>query len=168
MPNNITRQYQRRIKNPVELLRWSSFTKIVKGYKVINEFCRKYSTLEVLLDSQYTLGDEMLLDLVNRTSSERKVKKNMKTSKFEYAQGPLGDVLGTSSGRPESTSQGRSLNVRLRYPLDVISRCSQDVRLGRPRDFRSRRPQDGQRGSLGDVLGTNICWLGTLSQRFWT
>ena len=89
------------------------------------------------MGSIYTLFVKMLLDLVNRTSSERKVKKNMKTSKFEYAQGPLGDVLGTSSGRPESTSQGRSLNVRLRYPLDVISRCSQDVRLGRPRDFRS-------------------------------
>ena len=31
MPNNIARQYQRHIKNPVELLRWSSFTKSVNG-----------------------------------------------------------------------------------------------------------------------------------------
>ena len=31
LPNNITRQYQRSIKNPVELRRWSSFTKIVNG-----------------------------------------------------------------------------------------------------------------------------------------
>ena len=68
----------------------------------------------------------MLLDLVNRISSEYSQKSSM--------------------GRPESTSQGRPLNVRLRRPLDVISGRPQDVRLGRPRD--------GQIGSLGDVLGT--------------
>ena len=31
IPNNITRQYQRRILNSVNLLQWSSFTKIVNG-----------------------------------------------------------------------------------------------------------------------------------------
>ena len=31
MPNNITRQYQTRIKNSVKLLQWSSFTKIDKS-----------------------------------------------------------------------------------------------------------------------------------------
>ena len=32
IPSNITRQYQKHIKNPVELLRRSYFTKIVNGY----------------------------------------------------------------------------------------------------------------------------------------
>ena len=36
MPNSIKRQCQRHIKNPVELLLWSSFTKNVNGRKVIN------------------------------------------------------------------------------------------------------------------------------------
>ena len=53
------------------------------------------------------------------------------------------DILRTSRGLPESTSQGRLVNLTLG--------CSLDVRSGRPRD--------GQIGSLGDVLGTNICWL---------
>ena len=26
------------------------------------------------------------------------------------------------------------------------------------------RPRDGQIGSLGDVLGTNICWLGPIKR----
>ena len=76
----------------------------------------------------------------------------------------------SSRGRPESTSQGRPLNVRLRRPLDVISGRPQDVRLRRPREVRSGRPRDDQIGSLGDVLetlegdalGTNICRLGYL------
>ena len=80
----------------------------------------------------------MLLDLVNRIISERKVKKKLDIQVW---------VLSRSSrGRPESTSQGRPLNVALRRPLDVISRGPQDVRSGRPRE--------GQIGSLGDVLGT--------------
>ena len=74
-----------------------------------------------------------------------------------------------SWGRLKSTSQGRPLNVRLGRPLDVIS--------GRPQDVRSGRPRYGQIGSLGDVLGTlvggrprdvlgtNICRLGTSSRQ---
>ena len=80
---------------------------------------------------------------------------------FEYSDGPLGDVLRTSWGRPESASQGRTLNVRLRRPLDVISGRPWDVRLEHRRDVGSGRPRDGQIGSLGDVLGTKICRLGT-------
>ena len=79
-------------------------------------------------------------------SSERKVTKNAGTSKFEFSQDPLGDVLRTSRGRPKSTSQGLPFNVRLGRPLDVISGHPQDVRLG--------CPWDGQIGSLWDVLGT--------------
>ena len=36
LPNSIARQYQRRIKSPVEPLGWHSFTKTVNGLKVIN------------------------------------------------------------------------------------------------------------------------------------
>ena len=50
-------------------------------------------------------------------------------------------ILRTSWGCPESTSQGRFLDVRLGRPLDVISRRPQGVRLGRSRD--------GQIGHLG-------------------
>ena len=57
-------------------------------------------------------------------------------------------------GGPESTSQGRRLNVRLRRPLDVISGRLQNVRLGLPLDVRSGPLPDGQIGSLRDVLGT--------------
>ena len=75
-----------------------------------------------------------------------------------------------SRGRQESNSQGRSLNVRLRRTLNDISGRPQDVRLRRPRDARSGRPCDNQIESLedvqgreqsSDVLGTNICWLGS-------
>ena len=90
--------------------------------------------------------------MVNRISSERKVRKNFGTSKFEYSEGPLRDVLRTSWGHPELTSQGRPLNVGLGRPLNIISGHPLDVRLGRTRDVRSRHPRDGQIGSLGDVL----------------
>ena len=94
--------------------------------------------------------------MVNRISSERKVKRNFGTSKCECFEGLLGDVLRTSWGRLESISQGRPLNVRLGRPLDVISGRPLDVRSGRPQDVRSGRPRDGQIGSLGDVLGTLV------------
>ena len=41
MPNNITRQYKRRIYNPVERLRRRSFTKIVNDYKPLTNFAIK-------------------------------------------------------------------------------------------------------------------------------
>ena len=61
-----------------------------------------------------------LIGLVNRISSERKVTKNAGTSKFEYSEDPLGDALRTSWGRPESASQGRSLEVGGGRPRDVL------------------------------------------------
>ena len=92
--------------------------------------------------------------MVNRISSERTVTKNAGTSKFEFSDDPLGDVLRTSWGRPKSNSQGRPLNVRLGRPLDVIPGRLQDVRLGRPWDVRLGRHRDGQIGSLGESWGT--------------
>ena len=82
--------------------------------------------------------------MVYRISSERKVKRNFGTSKFEYSEGPVGDVLE----RLEDISNQPHLGVRLERSLDVIS--------GRPQDFRSWRLRDGQIGSLGDVL--RISW----------
>ena len=88
-------------------------------------------------------------------SSKRKVKRNFGTSKCGCFEGPLGNLLRTSWERPESTSQGRSLKVRLGRPLDVILGRPQDVKSGHPREFRLGRPRDGQIGPLGDVLGTS-------------
>ena len=117
------------------------------------------STLEFdwVLNTSWVLNC-FYVDLVNRISSERKVKRNLGTSnrwphivpnrRFE---GPLGDVLRTSWGRPESTFQGRPLEARLRCPQDVI--------LERPKDTESGRLRDGHIGSSGGVLGTNICRL---------
>ena len=95
----------------------------------------------------------MLLGLVNRISSERRVKKFLDIQVW---------VLSRSSrGRPENilgmsriNVPGRPLNVRLRRPLDVILGRPQDVRLQCPRDVRSGRPRDGQIGSSGVVLRT--------------
>ena len=83
--------------------------------------------------------------MVNRISSERKVKRKFGTSKFECFEGLLGEVLKTCWGRPESTSQGRPLNVGLGRPLHVIS--------GRPQGVASGYSGDGQIGSLEDILG---------------
>ena len=85
------------------------------------------------------------------------------TSKFEYSEGPLGDVLMTHWGGPESTSQGRRLNVRLRRPLDVIS-FSMGRQIKPSPGWSNRiftgRLRDVGRGRSRDDLGTNICWLG--------
>ena len=79
--------------------------------------------------------------MVNRVSSERKVKRNLGTFNRRFhivpkkcIQGTLRDVPRTSWGRLESTYQGRPLDVRLGRPLDVILRRRRDVKSGRPRD----------------------------------
>ena len=89
-------------------------------------------------------------------SSERKVKRNVGTSKFEYFEIPLGDLLRMSWGRLESTSQGRPLNVRSGLHLDVISRRPQDVRS-------PRQSFNVERGRPWDILGTNIYRLDVCS-----
>ena len=62
MPNNITRQYQRHIKDPVQFLRSSSFKKKLTSKKSLTNKSRKCSVLKVSVDSQYMLSVEMLLD----------------------------------------------------------------------------------------------------------
>ena len=124
--------------------------------------------------------------MVNQISSERKVKRNFGTSKFECFEGPLGDVLrtswginltGTESTSRESTFQGRPLNVRLGRLLDVSSGLIQDVKMGRHQEIRLGHPREGQIGYLwnalrtleGDVLGTSTgpifaSWVSTKFQ----
>ena len=93
------------------------------------------------------------IDLVNWIISKRKVKRDFGTSNWwthlipkTCFEVPLGGVLIRSWGRPKSTSQGRSLNVRLGCPPGVISGSLQYIRWG--------RPQNGQIESSGDVLET--------------
>ena len=81
----------------------------------------------------------------------KKKLKKIGTSKFNYTEGHLGDVLGTFQINLPGTS------------LDAISGRPQDVRLGRPRDGQIESLGDVLRtfeGTSWDVLGTNICRLG--------
>ena len=85
----------------------------------------------------------MLLDRFGHSNmSERKIKINFGTSKFEVL---LADVLRMFWGRLESASQGHLLNVRLGRPQDNRSRGLQRVRSG--------RVQDSQIGSSGTCWG---------------
>ena len=105
--------------------------------------------------------------LVNRTSSEWKVKRNLGTSNRwpcivpkTCFQSRLGDVLRTSRGCPGATSWGHPESTFQWRLLDVISRRPQDVRLGR--QF-GTSPGWSNRIFIGrprDALGTNICQLG--------
>ena len=105
------------------------------------------------------------IDLANWIISKRKVKRDFGTSNWwphlipkTCFEVPLGGVLIMSWGRPESTSQGRSLNVRLGCPLEVISGSLQYIRWSN-RIFRGCLGDAGE-GCPRDVLGTNICQLG--------
>ena len=90
------------------------------------------------------------IDLVDRISSERNIKK-IWDIQIWVLWSPLGDVLRTFCRRPKSTSCWCPLNFRLWCPLNFVFRRLLDVRSG--------RPWDGQIGSLGDIVGTNINWL---------
>ena len=63
----------------------------------------------------------------NDFSKKKKTKRVFGTSNFECFEGALGNILRTSWGRPESTSQGQLLNVRLVSPwasFQDVSRTS--------------------------------------------
>ena len=64
--------------------------------------------------------------LLDRFGLKEKLKKDFGKSKFELSEGPLGDVLRTSKGRPESTSKGRPLKFRTSFQ-DVPRVSDQDV-----------------------------------------
>ena len=75
----------------------------------------------------------------------------------------------SSRGRPESNSHGRPLNARLERPLDFISgrqiRTSPRCQIWASPCWSNRifrgRPEDTGEGRTRDVLGTNICRLGS-------
>ena len=68
---------------------------------------------------------------------------------WRSSKGHLVNILRTSWGCSESTSQGRPFDLRSGIPMDII--------LGQHQDVRTRNPGDGQIASLGyvggDVLG---------------
>ena len=104
------------------------------------------SNLEVRLGSKYTLSIGLSNKFQKKSKKLRGIKQMTTYCPKDVFQrssrGRPENVLGTS----ESTSQGRSLDVRLGRPLDVI--------LGRPQGVRLERPRDGQIGYLGNVLAT--------------
>ena len=81
-------------------------------------------------------------DLSDWISSEKKVKKKNRTviSSQEVLYGTPWErpdnILRTSWGLPKSTSQGRSLHVRLGRPLDIISDVSRTSDWEAPRIFK--------------------------------
>ena len=91
--------------------------------------------------------------MVNRISSERKVKRNLGTSNrrphivpMTYFEGSLGDILKPGDVRINlpGTFLGRHFRTSAGHALDVKLEC----------------PRDGQKWSLRDLLRANICWLG--------
>ena len=89
----------------------------------------------------------------------KKSLKKLQTSKVEYSQGPLRDVLrtswinlpGTSLERQIKTSPGRNFRTSPGRQIGTFPGRSNRIFRGRPGDVGGGRPRD--------VLGTNICWL---------
>ena len=70
-------------------------------------------------------------------------------------------VLRTSWERLESASHRCPLKVRLGHPLGITFRSPLDVTLGRLWDGRIKCLENFGGGRPWDVLGTNICLLGS-------
>ena len=91
----------------------------------------------------------MLLDLVNRISSEREVKKNFRhlsLSTLKVLQGTSRiNLPGKSLERQIKTSPGRHFRTSVGRSNRIFKGCPEDVGGKRP----------------PDVLGTNICRLGS-------
>ena len=105
----------------------------------------------------------MLLDLVNRISSERKVKKILDIQVWVLSRSSRGrpeNVLGTSRinlletsfERQIKTSPGRQFRTSPGRLIGTSPWRSNRIFRGRPGDVGGGRPRD--------VLGTNICRLG--------
>ena len=104
----------------------------------------------------------MLLDLVNRISSERKVKKKLDIQVWVLSRSSRGrpeNVLGTSRinlpgtslERQIKTSPGRHFRTSPGRQIETSPGRSKRIFRGRPEDVGGGRPRD--------VLGTNICRL---------
>ena len=114
----------------------------------------------------------MLLDRFGQSNKLRRKSEN----KFSDIQG---DILRTSWGRPESTSQRRPLNVKLGRPMTLFQTfrgrqvgTSPERQIGRSLGWSNRISRE-LLGDVGgrrarDILGTNICWLvsGNLNSSF--
>ena len=105
----------------------------------------------------------MLLDLVNRISSERKVKKKLDIQVWVLSRSSRGrpeNVLGTSRinlpgtslERQIKTSPGRHFRTSPERQIGTSPGWSNRIFRGRPGDVGGGCPQD--------VLGTNTCPLG--------
>ena len=98
----------------------------------------------------------MLSDLVNRISSERKVKKKFRhpnLSTLKVLQGTSSIIhSGTSLERQIKTSPGRHFRTSPGRQIETSLGWSNRIFRGRPGVVGAGRPRD--------VLGTNICRLG--------
>ena len=98
----------------------------------------------------------MLLDLVNRINSERKVKKNFRHASLSTLKVPQGtsriNLPGTSLERQIQTSPGRDFRTSPGRQIGTSLGRSNRIFRGRPGDVEGGRPRD--------VLGTSICRLG--------
>ena len=99
---------------------------------------------------------EILLDLVNRISSERKVKKKFRHASLRTLEVLLGtsqiNLPGTSIERQIKTSPGRHLRASPGRQIGTSLGRSNRIFRGLPGDVGGGRPRD--------VLGTSICQLG--------
>ena len=119
----------------------------------------------------------MLLNLVNRKSSERKFKKNLVIqvwvlwrSSRGRSENVLGtsriNVLGTSLELQIETSLGRHFRTSPGRQIGTSPGCQIRMYVGRSnRIFRGRSGDVGG-GRPWDVLGTNICRL-SICHRAW-
>ena len=85
--------------------------------------------------------------MVNRIRSARKVRKNVGTSKFEYSEGPLEDVLGMS----RINLSGTFLERRIRTSPESHFRTSLGPQI-RKFPGRSNRIFRGTPGDVGGVV----------------
>ena len=105
--------------------------------------------------SQYTLSVEMLLDLVNRISPERKVEKNLDIHVWILSRASRRrpeNVLGTSRTHHPGTFLESQIKTSPGRQIGTSPGWSNRIFKGSPGDVRGALPRD--------VLGTNICLLG--------
>ena len=91
----------------------------------------------------------MLLDLVNQISSEREVKKKIR----HLSLCTLKVLLGTSRINVPGKSLERQIKTSPGHHFRTSLGRSNRIFKGRPGDVGGERPPD--------LLGTNICWLGS-------
>ena len=110
----------------------------------------------------------MLLDLVNRISSERKVKKKLDIQVWvlsRFSRGRPENVLGTSRMNLPGTSLERQIKTSPGRHFRTSPGRQIETSPGRSKRIFRGRPEDVGGGRPGDVLGTNICRIGSNSNQ---